>query len=379
MSKEKPKIVLMMSNFNYGGAEKQWAQYLAQLPPDAPFEVEIITFLPNSPISLEHLFDRALTVTLIDYSSMSFPKFFLKLVMTLRRIQPKIVHTILTGSVDTWGRLAAWMAQVPIIIHSELSLGYFGASRKHLLLRPFLDRVTDRFLPNSHAMAQWLANNGVPKGKICYVPNPIDLDIFRPGAAPSLRAELGVPDTAVVAGFLATFRPVKRLDILLDAIEALPESDMPDFFLFGGDGEAMPMVKARLEANNLLKQKVKLLGLVRDTPRFFESIDYFILTSDIEGMPNVVLESLAMEKPVIASDIADLARILKGAGLLAKAGDAKSFAEQIRVMQHLTLEQRTTLGKVGRKHIENEFAISVASRHFWQAHQTLLDALPKAS
>ena len=378
MTYKKPKIVLIMSNFNYGGAEKQWAQYLAHLSPSAPFEVEIITFLPNSSKSLEYLFaNLAINVTLVDRSKLSFIPFFLTLLKTLHHIKPTIVHTILTGPVDTWGRLAAWITNVPLIIHSELSLGYFGASKKNLVFRPFLDRVTDKFLPNSHAMALWLANKGIPKSKITYIPNPLDLEIFRPRITDSLRSELGIPTDAVIAGFLATFRPIKRLDLLLDAIEALPQIELPDYFLLGGDGEMMPMVKSRIEANPVLKARIRLLGIIEDTPRFFETIDYFILTSDIEGMPNVVLESLAMEKPVIASDIADLARIIRGAGFLAKAGDAKDFAEKIKKMQKLSSEQRTALGKNSRKHIEEEFEISFASREFWKAHEVLLKSANK--
>jgi glycosyltransferase involved in cell wall biosynthesis len=370
----KPKLVLIMSNFNYGGAEKQWAQYLANQPANLPFDIEIITFLPTSPNSLEHLYSNlGIPVTLIDRSKMSLSRFFISLLKTLWKIKPTIVHTMLTGSVDTWGRLAAWITRVPYIFHSELSLGLFGSSPKYRIFRFFLDKVTVRFLPNSQAMAKWLEHQGIPKNKIIYVPNPIDLDMFNSERKNSLRNTLDIPENASVAGFLATFRPVKRLDILLDALISLPPKNRPDYLILGGDGEMMSMVTSKLESDADLLSRTRLLGMVKDTPQFFASIDYLILTSDIEGLPNVVLEAMAMEKPIIASSVSDLPRLVEGTGFIAEVGNAKSFAECIKKMENISKDQKKEMGKLGRGKIEAEFEISVASKAFWQVHVDILE------
>jgi glycosyltransferase involved in cell wall biosynthesis len=96
------------------------------------------------------------------------------------------------------------------------------------------------------------------------------------------------------------------------------------------------------------------------------------LTSQNEGSPNVVLEAMAMEKPVVSTKVADVPRILEGAGILAEVNDAKSIAEGIRQMQKLSREERARLGKRGREKILETFELSKAAKVFWDAHTDFL-------
>lgn len=367
-----PKLVFIMSNFTYGGAEKQWLEYLSAIPDDMDFDTEIITFLPNPPESIASQFaDLGVKVTLVDRSSMSFPRFFLTLAHTLRQMRPQVVHTVLTGSVDTWGRLAAWLIGVPVIIHSELQIDS-EVTRSQRLLRPFLDRLTDKFLPNAHATADWLAAKGIPRRNITFIPNATDVERFKPGKGRSMRADWGIPEDALVAGFIAKFRAEKRIDVLLDAVLSLPEAERPDYLVMGGNGELMPTIKAKVEADPWLNERALILGMVSDTPSFFESIDYLILTSDKEGVPNVVLEALATEKPVVSTDVTDLPILLKDAGFVGKMGDPKSVAAAIRQMNHLSTAERAELGKRGREMVVSKFEQSYAAKLFWEAHEEYL-------
>ena len=364
------KLVFVMSNFTYGGAETQWYEYLKTRPDK--LDVEIITFLPNPPESVERLFSELnVKVRLVDRSSMGFVPWFFTLLRTMRQMRPTVVHTVLTGSVDTWGRLAAWLTAVPTIIHSELQMAS-EVTRTQALLRPFMDRITHRFLPNAHATADWLAAKGIPRDKIVFVPNATDVSKFTPDSGRSLRADWGIPEDALVAGFMAKFRPEKRLDVLLDAVTSLPEQERPDYLVIGGNGEMMPMVKERVEADPWLKERTRVLGIVSDQVSFFKSIDYFMLTSDKEGVPNVVLEAMAMEKPVLTTNVTDLPVILENIGIVAQMGDPQSVAAAMREMQQKSPAERLVMGQAGRKKVLEEFERSAASRAFWQAHADFL-------
>lgn len=171
---------------------------------------------------------------------------------------------------------------------------------------------------------------------------------------------------------MAKFRPEKRLDVLLDAVTSLPEQERPDYLVIGGNGEMMPMVKERVEADPWLKERTRVLGIVSDQVSFFKSIDYFMLTSDKEGVPNVVLEAMAMEKPVLTTNVTDLPVILENIGIVAQMGDPQSVAAAMREMQQKSPAERLVMGQAGRKKVLEEFERSAASRAFWQAHADFL-------
>lgn len=369
----KPKILFVMSSFTVGGAEKQWAQYLSAKPKYLEVDLEIIVFLPPSSASVEQSFKNlGAKVTLIERAKLPFHQFIWQLVRYMRDSKPTIVHTVMTGSMGTWGRLAAFLAGVPTIIHSDRSL-HPNDTRLQQMMRPFLDRFTHRFLPNAHATADWLVSRGIPRRKITVMPNVTNVDKFNPTKVKSIRESWGIPQSAKIAGYIAKFRPEKRIDVLLEAIKLVPEAERPDYLVLGGDGPTMPEMKAKIEADPWLKEHCRLLGIVEDTPAFLASVDYTLLTSENEGSPNVVLEAMAMEKPVVSTKVADVPRILEGAGILAEVNDAKSIAEGIRQMQKLSPTERAKLGKRGREKILETFELSKAAKVFWDAHIDFLN------
>jgi glycosyltransferase involved in cell wall biosynthesis len=368
----KPKILFVMSSFTVGGAEKQWAQYLSAKPKWLELDLEIIVFYPPSSASVEKSFkDLGVKVTLIERRNLSFPKFFWQLYQTIRTAKPTIVHTVMTGSMGTWGRLAAFLAGVPRVIHSDRSL-HPDDTKLQLMLRPFLDRFTHRFLPNAHTTADWLVSRGIPRRKITVMPNVTNVEKFNPQKVASIRGTWGIPETATVAGYFAKFRAEKRIDLLLEAMLLVPENERPDYLVMGGDGPMLPKIQAQIEADPWLKTHCRLIGIVEDAPAFLASVDYTLLTSQNEGSPNVVLEAMAMEKAVVSTKVADVPRILEGAGILAEINDAKSIANGIRQMQKLSREERAKLGKRGREKILETFELSKAAKVFWDAHTDFL-------
>jgi glycosyltransferase involved in cell wall biosynthesis len=372
----KPKIVYILSSFTVGGAEKQWVIYLQNRPKDFDVDVEVITILPTTAGAkfVEQSFrDLGVKLTMLDRSSMPMLAFFWKLYSTIKASKATIVHTVLTGSVGTWGRLAALLAGVPHIIQSDLTM-MLEFTRSHKLLDPFLNRQTDIFLPNAYAIADRLVSSGIPREKIFVMPNITDGERFNPRKVKSLRDQWNIPENAVVAGFIARFRPEKRIDLLLDAILLVPENERPDYLVMGGEGPTMPMVKGRVAADPWLQAHCKLLGTVENTPGFFASVDYTLLTSDSEGIPNVVLEAMAMERPVVATRVSDVPIVLEGAGFLADMGDAGGIAEGIRKVQALSPEQRNALGKKGRAKVLEQFELSKAATAFWDAHKRVLES-----
>lgn len=370
------RICFVIDSLNVGGAEKQLLQFIAnkgEALKDS--DITIITFSPTTAAtSIAAFLERSgIRHILIQRSNYTFPVFLAKLLGALRRLKPDIVHTMLTGSTGTWGRLAAWFCGVPVIFHSDRNRNP-PVTRTQRWLRPWLDRVTDRFLPNAELIADDLVEMGIPRRKIVVMPNGVDLKRFDPNTVASARGQWNIPEQASAAGFLGSFSQQKRLDLLLDALLLLPEEARPDYLLLGGDGPTKPYIKARRDADPWLRQHSLLVGMVSDTPGFMASIDYLILCSDREGTPNVVLEAMAMERPIVATRVSDVPQLIEGVGFLADIGDASSLAAAIARMQSLSREERKAMGKKARERVAEKYDLKRSAELFWQTH---FDMLPR--
>ena len=371
------RIVFILGSLSLGGAERQLAAMLEHRPPHAKdLDVQLITLLPpRSEALVARFMDLGLPITLIDRSAHRFPRFLFELVRTVRQLEPAIVHTRLDSTAGIWGRVAAWLARTPVIIQSDRNEAVYG-TRVQKTLRPLIDAFTTRFFPNASAIADRLVRTGVPREKIEVIPNGVDLDDFDPGRAADLRGAWGVPQGAVVAGFMGRFTQQKRLDLLFDALLSLPERDRPDRVALAGDGEKMAMVRERIAGDAWLTGHCMVLGVANDIPAFMKSIDYLVLPSDFEGLPNVVLEAMAMARPVVSTRVSDVPALLEGAGFLAERGRSAAIAEAIRSMQALSPDERRAMGGRGRARIEREYDLDLVAERFWNAH---IDLLPRAS
>lgn len=370
-------VVMVLPSMTMGGTEAQLASMLeASTSYLSVTRVTLLTFLPERNPHLERRFTAlGLRIDTIDRSKMGFGPFFLALVRYFRKERPALVHAFLAGSTGTWGRLAARLAGVPYVMLSDRSLEP-SMTRLQRLIDPWVRHLTHRFLPNAEATARRLERSGVPRDRIMLVRNGVDLDRFDPErVGVSFRAEWQIPDDAIVAGFLGMFREEKRPELLVEAVAALPERDRPDFVVMAGTGALLEVVQHRIDRDPGLKQRFRLLGVVGDTPRFLASIDFLVLTSDAEGMPNAIMEAMAMAKPCVATSVSDVPYLLQSADHLAEKGNSSSIAEAIRKMTALTPLERSDLGRLGRQRAKREFAMPVAAERFWSAHEDFLPPL----
>lgn len=372
---KRPKLVFILSSFIIGGTERQWTQYLSKRPQTPNWDILVITLMPAKVDSIEQAYrDNGIKTLLVDRTTQSFPKFMWQLYREIKRFKPDIVHTVLDGSTATWGRICALLAGVPIIMHSDRNTHAPTVTSAQKRLRPYLDRFTHRFLPNAHAIAEMLIAQGVPRSKIYVMPNSTNTERFNPETTGNLRKSWGIDEGARVAGYLGAFRKAKRLDLLLEAMLKVPEEVRPDYLMMAGTGPEFEVIKAQIEANDWLKSHIILLGGIDHTPEFLNSIDYLLLMSDFEGLPNVVLEAMAMETPVVATAVSDVPILLEGAGILVEPGNSQSMATGMEKMFSLSEPERKALGKQGRKKINETYELSSSNKTFWQHHFDVMHA-----
>jgi glycosyltransferase involved in cell wall biosynthesis len=170
--------------------------------------------------------------------------------------------------------------------------------------------------------------SGVPAGRCLLVENAIDTEEYarRCDTAAAKRRE-GFPPGRLVVGAVGRLSAEKGFDVLIRAVHRLVRAGHDLQLVIAGEGDARRHLEA-LAAGPGLGDRVRLLGYRADTRGLYEALDLFVLSSLREGLPNVVLEAMAMEVPVLATRIAGVPRLIRdGAnGLLAEPGSVDALA-----------------------------------------------------
>lgn len=167
-------------------------------------------------------------------------------------------------------------------------------------------------VPSTAVAAYAVEHVGLPPGIVDVVPNGVD-----PARFQGSRTRSAHP-TAVWAGVLA---PVKRVDLLLDAVADVPRLRL----VLVGDGPLRSEVERRC-AEPDLAGRVELAGWVADPAALFATADLYVLTSDAENCPLALLEAMATGLPVVATAVGGVPEVVRDGvdGLLCPAGDVEA-------------------------------------------------------
>ena len=218
---------------------------------------------------------------------------------------------------------------------------------------------------------------GVPPSRCCVIENGIDTEQFRRRQTTTeAKTKLGLPPERFVVGGVGRLSPEKGFDLLLRAARQLVERGLDVGVIIAGEGSEQANLQT-LAGELGLGERVQLLGYRGDTRSVFEAMDVFALSSLREGLPNVVLEALAMETPVVATRIAGVPRLIIDGqtGLLVEPGSVDTLAAAIARMAH-DGRLRRTLTAAGRRLIETSYSFAVRIDTIRAIYDRLLRRLP---
>lgn len=249
-----------------------------------------------------------------------------RLAAVFRKWRPDIVETH-TAKAGTVGRIAAILARVPArvhVFHGHVFHGYFPPWKTRLFLEVerALARTSTRIIALGETQRRELLGYGIgtPRTTIS-VPLGFDLkgflSILTDGTDPrstALRAEMGVADAprhrAPVIGIVGRLVPIKAHEVFLDAARTILAA-MPDArFAIAGEGQRRADLE-RLASAAPLAGRVRFLGWRHDTASLYAGLDLTILTSDNEGMPVTIIESMASGVPVVATNVGGIPDLIR--------------------------------------------------------------------
>jgi glycosyltransferase involved in cell wall biosynthesis len=231
----------------------------------------------------------------------------------IRKIEPHIVHTH-TSKAGILGRLAAWMARVPTIIHTphgHVFYGHFGRSLSRIFLQTekLLGRITHHHIALTPEESNDYLNLGVAKfNNISVIHSGVDLNCFKRSATESnpRRNELGIPPDSLVVGYVGWLIPIKGVTYLVKAMTEVVQRHPNSLLLLVGKGDEKgeEEVKLSKQVENLgIVDNVRFLGWRPDVNEIMGCFDIFVLPSLNEGMGRVLVEAMSAGLPIVASRV----------------------------------------------------------------------------
>ncbi|RYG65647.1 glycosyltransferase family 1 protein [bacterium] len=183
----------------------------------------------------------------------------------------------------------------------------------------------------------------------------------------ALRSELGLSPDAVLIGHISRLAPVKSVKTFVQTAALMRSTHPNATFLIIGDGESRTRLEALARELNL-GPRLRFLGVRADIADVNLALDAVALTSLQEGTPISVIESLAAARPVVASAVGGVPRLIQHeqTGLLVPANDPSAVAQSLaRVLDNPPEAARW--GENGRRKMCDEFDVT----RMIEAHRTL--------
>jgi len=270
------------------------------------------------------------------------------------------------------GRIASWMAGCRQIV---ISRGWTGESRR-VRIYEFLDRIflrlADAVVAVSDGQRQKILACGVRPEKVRVIHNAIDLTTYPGPAEKSVRAELGIPQDAILVATAGRLSPEKNHLGLVEAARHVL-AKMPDvYFVVFGEGFLRPeLEKAVADAG--IGHRFFLPGFRSDVRSLFHEIDIFVLPSHTEGLPNVVLEAFACRKPVVATSVGGTPEVVSDGvnGILVAPNDAENLANTI-VELCADSRKRVEMGMNGFQVVQSDFGFEKQTSDYMLLYKNLI-------
>ncbi len=371
------RILYVLTTLGMGGAEKL-ALALGERMEKRGHAVAVLVLM--SPVSEQWPTSLCTLHLHIRRSPLSFLRGLMHARRFAAEFQPDLIHSHCFHA-NIFARLLGLGARRPAI--STIHNVYEGGWPRTMAYR-LTDSLSRQSVAVSAATAQrFVEIKAIPKRKCQVIVNGIDAAEFAldAGRRARTRAEMGVstePEEDFVWLASGRLAPAKDYPNLLRAFERVhatrrdsQSNGAARLWIAGEQAEPVFAELQALAAELSLRGSVRWLGLRRDVPALLDAADGFVSGSAWEGMPLAVAEAMAMEKPVVATDVGGVRELAGDACAVVPSQNHEALAEAMLAVMEKSRDQRAAIGRAARQRIVERFSIDAATDR-WEALYTQL-------
>lgn len=366
------KIAHLVPTLHPGGPEIGLVD-LATAAKEADFELVVIALATTSDTSQVSAL-RRLGVPVAELGLAPWdPRAVPRIARLLRVRGVDIVHTHLPPA-DVVGAAAAVRNRMPAVstLHWVENL---PADRLDRLRRSAKILARQRFMTRtiaiSHAQCEWYRSLVGSERHLQVVPNGVaDPGITDPTARARRRAMLEIGDADVLALNLAPMRRGQGHELLLDAVEELPDG-LPLVVALAGDGPLRPWLESRVSASDALAEHVRFAHRHHEPVELLAAADLLVHTPSSGALPTALLRAMAAGLPAIATRVGGVPEIITSATGVLVSLDAAPIADALVRLAEDTA-RREAMGAAARERFLAEYEAVGWARRLKKVYESLL-------
>jgi glycosyltransferase involved in cell wall biosynthesis len=374
----------VITSLGTGGAEMMLKR-LIQAQQNKPDYRHTVITLKNIGEAGRQLQDLGIEVQALEMRSLlEFPRAVWELKRRIRASRPDVVQTWMYHA-DLLGGLAArWAGNHQVIWGVRCTaIPQRGISATGMIVSfcSWLSRFVPRVIVCCAESARiFHIEKGYDRTKMVVISNGYDLATFhtRPALRQQARAAFGFGEDDIVVGVVGRFDPLKDYRTFVRCAAVLASKvERAKFLMVGRDLDRGNRALCGWIEESGLAHKFVLAGERRDIPGCLAAMDVFCLSSIAEGFPNVVCEAMAMQVPCVVTDVGDAAEIVGETGIVVAPRDPMALAAALRVMLNNGAAERSRLGELARRRIEERYSIESISTQFGAIYDDVTQKLSR--
>lgn len=288
----------------------------------------------------------------------------------LRRQRPHLVHTYLLRA-NLVGAISARLARVPAVMVSKR--GCHWRQGFELVGARIGNALANRILVNAEAVREFVhGNEGCAREDMVVIPSGVDTDRFRPLPGSGFKQRLGLPEERRVVGIVTRMRVRKGVEEFIRAMAVVRRTYPEAHGVIVGEVELDDVLQG-LVRELQLQDHLTLLGRRSDMPEVYAAFDLFVLSSHDEGMSNAILEAMAGEKSVVATDVGGTGEVVQHehSGFLVPPKEVAPLAAAIAAVL-ADPQGAVEMGRRGRRIVEDKFSARSMVRSMESVYLDLL-------
>lgn len=364
-------VLHVIDGLGLGGAERMLVDIANRTVADGH---RVSVCVTRNPVTLQRELDPRIDVLLLERRHRISPRAFLQLARYIRESRVDVIHAHMRSSTAFVSLLRLVRAiRTPIVFHD-----HYGTIEVDPAVPAWFrigHRVIAYYVGVYDMLTAWARRAGMAAERSTTIPNGVDLARFSSVPAASIRNELGIASTTPVGIMVATLRPEKGIEVMLDAVARSTARGRARILVAGAEADAEYVMRCTARCRELgLEETVSFLGGRSDVPNLLQAADFAMLTSHTESGPLVLIEYLAARLPIVSTRVGDIGRRLATAAVpgFAEAGDAAALARELDSILAASPAERRSRGELGHRVLTQDWDIRSAMPRWYEVYRAAI-------